>query len=144
MVQLTREQLDKHIPSRLRTRVRLYLGISFLIVLAIIYRVVAHGGGLLYPLIALAIGIIVGVLVSRMYLLSWDTQAEQVVSRIDIYGTILLVVYILFEITGEHFIRQWFEGPEVLTIILALAGGAVLGRGLGIGRRMVQVLREHI
>jgi hypothetical protein len=144
MAELTREHLDQHVQSRLRTRIRLYLGISVAIIIAIIYRVIVHGGGVLYPAVALILGIAVGILLSRMFNVSWDKDAAQVVSRIDIYGTILLVAYIVFEISGEYFIRQWFAGPEVLTIILSLAGGAVLGRGLGMGRKMINVLRENI
>jgi len=141
---LTREHLDAHIDRRLRMRVRLYLGISILIIAAIIYRVAVHGGGVLYPLIALVVGICVGSLLARMYLVSWDKNAAKVVSRIDTYGVVLLVVYVIFEISGEHLIGKWFSGPEILTLVLALAGGAVLGRGIGIGRKMVQVLRTSL
>jgi hypothetical protein len=140
---ITRENLDKHVHTRLRTRVRLYLGISLAIIIAISYRIVVHGGGLVYPLLAFVVGLGVGALLSRMFRVSWDKDAEKVVSRIDIYGTVLLVAYIIFELSGEHLIEQWFSGPEVLTIILSLAGGAVLGRGLGMGRKMLQVLREN-
>ncbi|HVZ75832.1 MAG TPA: hypothetical protein VG934_00995 [Candidatus Paceibacterota bacterium] len=144
MAELTREHLDRHVHSRLRNRVRLYLGISAAIIIAIIYRVIVHGGGVWYPLAVLVIGIVVGSLLSRMYITSWDEDSAKVVSRMDIYGGILLGCYIVFEIAGEHFIRQWFAGPEVLTIILALAGGAVLGRGVGMARNMLAVLRENI
>src|SRR5271168_763384 len=132
---ITTEHLDQHVHSRLRTRVRLYLSISIGIIIAIIYRIVVYGGGFLYPLVALAIGIGVGVLLSRMFNISWDKDAEKVVSRIDVYGTILIVAYIIFQISGENLIQQWFGGAEVLTIILSLAGGAVLGRGLGTARK---------
>lgn len=144
MAELTRTHLDEHVHSRLRNRVRIYLGISVLIIIAIAYRIIFEGGGVFYPLIALALGLVIGVVVSRMYSIEWDTHSEKVVSRMDIYGAVFLVAYILFEITGEHFIRQWFSGPEVLTVILALAGGAVLGRGVGMASNMIRVLRAHI
>jgi hypothetical protein len=142
--EITREHLDQHVHRRLRTRVRLYLGIALVILIVIVYRIATYGGGFLSPLIALLIGLGIGLLLSRMFNVSWDTDAEKVVSQMDIYGTSLLVAYIIFELTGEHYIRQWFTGSEVLTIILSLAGGAVLGRGLGMGRRMLRVLRENI
>lgn len=144
MADVTREHLDTHVHRRLRTRVRLYLGISVLIIIAIAYRIIFEGGGILYPLLALALGIGIGILVSRMFVIYWDTDSEKVVSRMDIYGIAFLVAYVIFEITGEHFIRQWFSGAEVLTVILSLAGGAVLGRGVGMGRAMIRVLRENI
>ena len=141
---ITREHLERHVHSRLRTRIRIYYGISCAIVVAIVYRVFVHGGGVLYPFLALVIGLAAGILFSQMFHVSWDKDAEKVVSRIDAYGIILIVVYIIFELFGESLIRRWFSGPEVLTVILALAGGAVLGRGLGMARKMFQVLRENI
>ena len=144
MPEVPREHIGKHVHTRLRRRIQLYLGISILIVLAILYRILVDGGGFLYPLVALVVGIAAGLLFSRMYSVSWDTKAEQVVSRIDMYGAIVLAVYVVFELTGEQLIRERYTGPEVWTIILALAGGAVLGRGLAIGRRMMRVLRENI
>jgi hypothetical protein len=122
----------------------MYLGISAAIIAVILYRIFAYGGGALYPLIALAVGLCVGLLLARMFAVSWDSDAEKVVSRMDAYGIAFLVVYIIFEVLGEHFIRSWFAGPEVLTVILSLAGGAVLGRGWGMARRMLAVLRENV
>ncbi len=145
MADITREHLDKYVHSRLRRRVRMYLGISAAILVVILYRVifVAHGADILYPLVALALGLGIGILMSRMFNVQWDKDAEQVISRMDVYGTALLVAYIIFEVSGEHFIKEWFQGPDVLTIILALAGGAVLGRGIGMARTMFRVLREN-
>jgi len=141
---LTREHLDQHVPKNLRTRVRIYLVIAVIIVCAIIYRLFIDQEDFWYALIAFVIGVVVGVLVSRMYKIWWDTDAQKVASRLDIYGIILLVVYIVFELVGEHFIREIFAGPMILTMILALAGGAVLGRGIGIGRTMLRVLRANV
>ena len=141
---ITQEHLDTHVHSRLRTRIRIYLGISALIIIVIAYRIFTYGGGVIYPILALAIGLAVGTLVSRMFNVSWDKNAEKVVSSMDIYGILLLVAYIIFEIFGERLIRQHFQGAEVLTVILSLAGGAVLGRGLGMSRKMFSVLRENI
>src|ERR1700744_1765087 len=123
MAELTRTHLDEHVHRRLRNRVRIYLGLAVVIVFVIAYRLIFEGGNLLYPLIALALGLVIGIVVSRMFSISWDTDSEKVVSRMDIYGTLFLVAYVAFEITGEYFIRQWFSGPEVLDVILSLAGG---------------------
>jgi hypothetical protein len=141
---VTREHIHEHVPKNLRNRVRIYFAISAIIIVAIVYRLFVDQEDFWYALLAFAIGIIVGIVVSRMYKIWWDTDAEKVASRLDIYGVILLVAYIAFELTGEHYIRQIFAGPMILTMILALSGGAVLGRGIGIGRKMFKVLSANV
>jgi hypothetical protein len=141
---VTRAHVNEHIPKALQNRVRIYLLIALIIVCAIMYRLFVDKEDALYALLAFALGAGVGIVVSRMYKIWWDTDAAKVASRLDIYGVILLVAYVIFEITGEHYIRQIFAGPMILTMILALSGGAVLGRGIGIGRKMLSVLRANV
>ena len=141
---VTRDHVDQYIPKNLRNRVRIYLGISVIIVLAILFRIFIDREDFWFASLAFVIGIVVGVFLSRMYKIWWDTDAQKVASRLDTYGSILLVAYIAFELLGEQYIRSIFAGPMILTMILALAGGAVLGRGLGIGRKMLQVLRANV
>ena len=141
---VTRSHLDQHIPNSLRNRVRIYLVLAVIIMGAIIYRLFVDQEDIWYALLAFVIGTVVGIVVSRMYKIWWDTDAQKVASRLDIYGILLLVTYIAFELLGENYIRMIFAGPMILTMILALSGGAVLGRGIGIGRTMIRVLRANI
>jgi uncharacterized membrane protein YqgA involved in biofilm formation len=141
---VTREHVDQHVPKNLRNRVRTYLALAVIIVVVIGYRLFVDQEDLWYAVLAFVIGSAVGIVVSRMYKIWWDTDAEKVASRLDIYGIVLLVAYVAFELLGEHYIRQTFAGPMILTMILALSGGAVLGRGIGIGRTMFRVLRANI
>ncbi len=122
----------------------MYLGISGVILVVILYRIIVSGNAFQYPLIALAIGLVVGIVVSRMYEISWNKEAEQVVSRMDIYGALFLIAYIAFEIASHYFIEQWLEGPLVLTVILSSVGGALVGRGFGMLKKMIEVLKVNI
>ncbi|MDB5259107.1 MAG: hypothetical protein JWO73_315 [Candidatus Taylorbacteria bacterium] len=142
--EITQEHIDRHVHRGLKARVRIYLCISVLIVIAIVYRIVAHGSAGFYPVIIFIVGIVIGVFLSKMFKISWDEQAQKVISRIDIYGFLLLAAYIAFEFLGERYIHEQFSGYDAATIVLALAGGAILGRGWGIGRKMLQVLGENI
>lgn len=144
MLNLTREHFNTHVNPKLRRNILIYLSISGLIFLVILYRIISAGNSFHYPLLAFAVGLIVGMVVSRMYVISWDKDADRVVSRMDIYGVIFLAAYILFEISSEHFIKQWFRGPLVLTVILSLVGGTLLGRGFGMIKKIVRLLKINI
>jgi hypothetical protein len=142
--EITGEHLDLHVAPKLRNRIRLYLVLSLVILGVIIYRLFLNDGTAVYSVGTFFFGIIAGVLFSRMYKISWDENAQKVVSRLDMYGGILLGAYVVFEVVGEYVIRQNFVGPAILTMVLSLAGGALLGRGIGMGRTMVEAVRESL
>jgi hypothetical protein len=139
-----REHIDLHVDSRLRTRIRMYIGIAAVLVVAVAYRMWEEGGNFWYTLAALAVGMFAGFLFSRMYKIEWNKEGRKVMSRLDSIGGVVLACYIAFEIAGHLFFDQYFSGPSALTLILALAAGAVLGRGLGMARTMMHVLRENV
>lgn len=135
--------ITSHVSKRLLNQVRIYLVVAIIIIGAIIYRLFIDGGDVVYAVLAFCIGIAAGIVVSRMYKVWWDTDAQKVTFRLDLYGVMLLIAYIAFELFGEHYIRQVFAGPMILTMIFSLAGGAVLGRGIGMGRTMIRVFRAN-
>jgi len=141
---IRREHLDLHVDSRLRMRIRMYIGIAVVLILVVAYRMLEESQDFWYTLLALAVGILAGFVFSRMYKIEWNTEGKKVMSRLDAVGGIVLACYIAFELAGHFFFEQYFAGPSALTLILALAAGAVLGRGLGMAHTMLLVLRAHI
>jgi hypothetical protein len=141
---LRREHLDLYVDRRLRMRVRIYLGLAVVLILFVLYRMFEEGQDFWYTLAALAVGLFAGFLFSRMYKIEWNVEGQKVMSQLDWIGGIVLACYIAFELAGHFFFERYFSGPSVLTLILALAAGAVLGRGLGMARTMIRVLRANI
>ena len=72
------------------------------------------------------------------------TRMRRKSSRASISTVRSCLSCIIFEVTGESFIRRWFSSSEALTLILSLASGRLPGRGLGMARRMMQVLRNNL
>lgn len=144
MSNLSREHFGTHVNPKLRRNIYTYLGISVVILVVILYRIISAGSSFHYPLLSFAVGLIVGIIVSRMYVISWDKDAEHVIHRMDAYGVVFLVAYILFEVASHYFIEHWLTGPLVSTVILSSIGGALLGRGLGMIHKMVAVLKVSI
>jgi len=144
MADITREHFNTKVSPKLRRNIRMYLSISGIMLVVIVYRIIVAGNSFQYPLLAFAIGLVVGFSVSRMYAISWDKEAEQVVSRMDAYGLMFLAAYIGFEIASHYFIEHWLEGPLVLTVVLSSVGGALIGRGIGMFNKMIKVLEMNI
>src|SRR6478735_1895275 len=94
----------KHIDKRLRFRLRLYFFISLVLIAVLVFNI---GRGTLRiesGITALLIGIGLGIMTSRMFRISWDKDAQKVVSRLDMYGIIILIGYVLFEIFREKIV----------------------------------------
>ena len=139
-----RRHLEENVDSRLRTRIRLYIGIALVLIAVVLFRMWEEGGNSWYTLTALLVGLVAGFVFSRMYKISWDKDGRKVMSQLDWIGGVVLACYIAFEIGGHFFFDYYFTGSSVLTLILALASGAVLGRVLGMARTMIRVLRANL
>ena len=133
----------KHIDKKLRLRLRIYFFISAVLLIILIYNVIRGELRLDLGIIALLTGIILGILTSRMYHISWDKNAKKVISRLDIYGVIILILYIVLEIFRDRIVGFVTNDFEVGTIGFALLAGIMFGRVLGTRGKIIKVLHEH-
>ena len=94
-------------------------------------------------LIAIIIGLVAGIISARMYKISWDHDQARVVGRIDVYGVIVLILFILFEL-NRTWVAELFSGGEALgSIGLVLITSALFGRILGTSRSIIRVLVDE-
>ena len=141
---ITSDHLDRHVDSRLRNRTRIYFVISGILAIVVVYRLFAEAGDPLLPIVLFAAGLAGGIVFSRMYKISWDHDAQKIVSRLDIYGGVILALYIVFEIFSRRYLEAHFSGPQALTLVFSLLSGVIIGRGIGMLRTMIRVIRTNI
>lgn len=132
-----------HIDKRLRFRLRLYFFISLILVGILIFNVGRGSLRLDFGIIALLIGIGLGIMTSRMFHISWNDDAKKVVSRLDLFGIIILIGYIAFEIFREKIVAYITHDFQVGTIGFAVLAGIMFGRFWGTRGKIVQILREQ-
>ncbi len=138
-----KEFADKHINPKLRRSLRLYLAISAVVLIFVVVGAVrSHANGLIVSCGLLA-GIVIGILFSRIYKISWDKDADHAINKTDLYGAALLILYIVFDLTREHLVTLFIHGNAVGATSLALLAGAFYGRVLGTGRSIIKVFREE-
>jgi Kef-type K+ transport system membrane component KefB len=94
-------------------------------------------------ILGFAIGIMIGIVSSRMFHISWNHDAEKVVSRFDRFGIIVLIFYILLKLSREKIINYFAQGFEVGTIGFAVLAGIMIGRSLGTRGKILQILKEQ-
>lgn len=128
--------------TRLWTRLRMYF-VIFLVMLGgvVVDTLVTNTGPILVG-VGLLGGVVVGVVVSRMYRLDWDHSAAEVVSRIDKIGLAVLVLYLLFALSRSWLIGHWVQGTALGPVGLSVVCGVMLGRVVGMSHGIRSVLVE--
>jgi hypothetical protein len=134
---------DKYIHPKLRRSLRLYVIISLIVLGFVVASTVRAKANGFIVLLGLIVGILVGVVFSRIYKISWDETAEKAINKTDIYGGILLILYIAFDLLREHAVKLFTHGPAVGATSLALLAGALFGRVLGTGSSIVRVVKAE-
>lgn len=134
----------QHLDKKLRFRLRIYLLISLILIFILIYNIIRGALRIEYGLISILVGIIIGIASARMFHISWNHDADKVVSRLDIFGSVILILYIVLEFFRGRIIGYFTHGSEVTAVTFALFAGVMFGRVLGMRGRIIDVLKEQI
>jgi hypothetical protein len=128
------------IDRRLRMRLRIF-GIIFLVMFVVVV-VDFFRGTITAPLglLGLAIGLVIGIIVSRMYRLSWSAQTNTVISRLDWLGVGILILYVVFALLRNQLFGSWIQGTYLAAFTLSISAGMMLGRVIGTMRGIRNVL----
>jgi len=123
--------LRKYLSKKVFNRLRVLTIISIVLFVAAFYEVVVNDFKILYALTSIILGICVGIIVSRMYHLSWDDETNQVVSNMDWIGAIIFILYIIFMIARSIVVGYWVHGTTYMGIIISITAGVMIGRITG-------------
>jgi hypothetical protein len=142
MFELKREH-GKHLDKKLRFRLRIYFAISIILLGVVSFEIFTNRVSPLLALVGLGIGLLIGVIAARMFLLSWDKDAKKVISRLDVVGGIILAIYIVIAIFRGKIIGHYVQGSYVTGTSLSVVAGIMIGRVFGTGQKIVEILREQ-
>ncbi|MGC9518004.1 MAG: hypothetical protein ACP5C3_09970 [Methanomicrobiales archaeon] len=140
---MKRNKLSKaqYIDERIIKRLRIYLMITFIILVLIIWEVYQGKFNIILVLGGILGGFFIGLIVSRMYNLTWDEETNIVVSNIDWIGAVILVFYFIFVFSRTYLLGHWIDGTPLFCTVLSLTAGTMLGRVLGTDRRIYNILK---
>jgi hypothetical protein len=136
---LAKNFLDK----RLYTRLRLLTVLSIALTAATIFEVVVNGLNNLLAVEGIIIGLLVGIVVSRMFSLSWDDETNQVISNMDWIGAIIFLFYLIFMIGRTFLVGYWTSGTTYFGIIISITAGVMIGRIIGT-RHSISKIRKDV
>lgn len=137
------EHIRKHIDKKLQRSLRIYFIISLILIGVISFEIITGVVKIEFALIGIAIGVFLGFFTARMYHISWDHDAKQIVSKLDKFGGIILVLYIILAFSRKIIISYFIHGPAVGGVSIAIVTGIMVGRVLGTRGKIIQILKEQ-
>lgn len=129
--------------KRLRTNLRLLAVVYVILFFVMAYNLIVSQAVFWQVILAIVIGLSAGIISSRMYKISWNHHEAEVVGRIDIYGVIVLALFVLFELNRTHIAELFSSGESLGSISLVLVTSALFGRIVGTSKRILQILRTE-
>jgi hypothetical protein len=119
----------EHLDRRLLLRLRFYL-VLMLIEFAVIAVELLNGSfALTSALFFAAVGLIIGIILTRRFHLSWDEKMNTVVGSTDL----------IFVFTKPDILGLYEQGHQLLLALLALSAGTQLGRIIGTRRGILRL-----
>jgi hypothetical protein len=118
------------IDDRLIKRLRIYMTIMGIMLVVIIFEIIMGNFSIAWALGGILVGLGVGVLISRMYHLSWDEETNNVIGRIDWIGGAILILYLVFVFSRTYYLSYWVQGTPLLALVFSITAGTMLGRVL--------------
>ena len=129
--------------KRLRLNLHILLVVYFVLLIVTLYQVVVSQAIFWQVLLAMTIGLIAGIISSRMYKITWNKHEAEVVGQIDIYGIAVLILFVLFELNRNTIADTFVNGPSLGSIGFVMITSALFGRILGTSKKILHVLRDE-
>ncbi|MES2623567.1 MAG: hypothetical protein V4576_04155 [Patescibacteria group bacterium] len=138
-VQIYRAQVD----TKLIIRQRIFMIIICVLMAINIGNVVHKNIGVTLATEGFLISTIVGLFLSRMFKIFWHEEKAKVVSRLDTVGVIMLIGYIIFEVSRNQILGHFLSGNKLAAFSLIVLTGLLLGRFLGTLIRIKEILASE-
>lgn len=135
--------IKQHVDKKLSQRMKIFFFISLALIAVVIYEVIITWYNPLFAVWFELLGIVIGILVSRMFHISWDEDEQQVISRMDKLGGIILWSYILFSLSRHYLLSIFIPTGFVFVVTFTLVSGIMIGRFLGMRYNILKILKDN-
>lgn len=138
-----KHQIKNNASKKLLVNLRILAVVYVILFIVMLYSAINSHAVLWQILLGLAIGVIAGVISSRMYKITWDENEAEVIGKIDIYGAVILILFILFEVNRNSIAMLFASGESFGSVGLTLITGALFGRIFGTSRKILSIVRTQ-
>ena len=138
-----RAQRRKYVDKKIIVRLRIFTAIFLIMVGIGVYDTIHGDLSLGLTLAALLGGLTIGLLVGRSSSVVWNEEAGKAITKMDVFGGVILVAYIVFAIFRNNIVSHWLTGPALSAFVMWLSGSIMLGRLITLRASILKVLRNQ-
>lgn len=97
----------------------------------------------LLALLGIAIGLVAGFIVGKLYGIKWHEDTQKIITRMDKFGVVVIIVYIGFSMFRRQLFGQFIHDPALTAMTFASVGGVMTGRLLAITTNINKILKDQ-
>lgn len=137
-----REEYREQVSSQLVNKQRILIVMSLIFLVISIWHLVQDSHEWRWALAGIALGIIIGLIMTMFDQYVWNEDEGQVVTSSNIFATVMLVLYIIFMLTKDNILDDWITQPAALTMATSwLSLAALLTRIRRLRRELFEVMK---
>jgi len=89
------------------------------------------------------LGLFLGFIATRMFIIHWHEERAKVVSRFDTIGIFVILFYVAFSASRTWLFGHWIHGPILTAFTYSILAGIMIGRIAGMRLKMKNILSEQ-
>ena len=132
----------KHIDRKLIFRIRIFYAICIILTGLMLYEVLEGIIGIELSLGGFLLGLFLGFLATRMFIIHWHDERAKVVSRFDTIGIIIMLLYVAFSASRTWLFGHWIHGSVLTAFTYSILAGIMIGRIVGMCLKIKNILSE--
>ncbi|MGB8217763.1 MAG: hypothetical protein WCE94_10730 [Candidatus Methanoperedens sp.] len=134
----------KHIDRKLIFRIRIFYVIGIILTGLMLYDVLEGIIGIELSLGGFLLGLFIGFIATRMFIIHWHEERAKVVSRLDTIGIIIMLFYVAFSVSRAWFFGHWIHGSVLTAFTYSILAGIMIGRIAGMRIKIKNILSEQL
>lgn len=133
----------KHIDGKLIFRIRIFYVIGIILTGLMLYEVLEGIIGIELSIGGFLVGLFLGFIATRMFIIHWHEEKAKVVSRFDSIGIVVMLLYVAFSASRTWLFGHWIQGSILTAFTYSILAGVMIGRVVGMRLKIKNILSEQ-
>ncbi len=133
----------KHIDRKLIFRIRIFYVIGIILTGLMLYDILEGIIGIELSFGGFLLGLFIGFIATRMFMIHWHEEKAKVVSRFDTIGIVIMLFFGAFSVSRAWLFGHWIHGSVLTAFTYTILAGIMIGRIAGMRIKIKSILSKQ-